>query len=104
MPKGEKLYSTGIITRNGVCPFCNKHYKGDDIKKVTKLIRLHLKVNHKDEMKNVTIDDKVDESQGINMMYGADYKHSERKKNIDNLLQAYNTAILKQIRSGRSES
>lgn len=89
MPKGEQLHSSGVITRNGICPFCDKFYKGDDIKKISKLIRLHLKVNHKDEMKNRTIDDEVPKYH-INGMYGADYKHSERKKNIDNLLQAYN--------------
>ena len=90
MPKGGKLHSTGIFTRNGICPFCDKFYKGKDTKKVSKLMRLHLNFNHKDEMKNLTISDKVPIID-INGMYGADYKHSERKKNIiDNLLQAYN--------------
>ena len=93
MPKGKKLYSSGIITSNGVCPFCDRYYKGTDTKKVSKLMRLHLEVNHKDAMKNVTINDKVPTT-NINMTYGDDYKHIERKNMIDNLLQVHNTAIL----------
>lgn len=89
MPKGQKKHLLGSFTRNGICPCCDKAYRGNPAM-VSKLITLHIKTAHKDfDMNRVAFDnpnkrncDSKFSSITDNCRFGRDYKNKERQEMI----------------------
>ncbi len=98
MPKGLKFYKKGGFTRNGICPCCDKTYRGDPTM-VSKLIKLHIKTSHKDfDMNRIKFfkSNKLHNDDIFNPIFyddrfGSDYKNKERQEIVDTLRLVINS-------------
>ena len=93
MPKGLKFYNKGSFTRNGICPCCDKTYRGEPTM-VSKLIKLHIKTAHKDfdmnritnyqSNKHIPTRDEFLELYGDDR-FGRDFKNKERQEIVEKI-------------------